>query len=151
MEALRLRLSTRSIACRSLSHHRRSMKRFSATVPVKCARCTACSSVTVVAPVTRSRRATNTVSRPASSSVNDIALQRTIGMGILVVVVTATLAEEAPTVALSSSSTSADIALHRTMVIMCVVLLVGLRECLPFIHLPCTDSSDGTTALQLLY
>jgi hypothetical protein len=105
MEALRLRLSTRSIACRSLSHHRRSMKPFSATVPVKCAHCTVCSSVTVVAPVTRSRRVTNILSLPASSSVHDIALQRIIGMGIillLVVVVTPTQAEEAPAAALSS-------------------------------------------------
>jgi hypothetical protein len=59
-------------------------------------------------------------------TVHDIALQRTIGMGILLVV-TPTQAEEASAAALSSSWTSADIALHRTMVIICVVLLVGLR------------------------
>ncbi len=87
------------------------MKRFSATVPVKRARCTVCSSVTVTAPVTRSHSVTNTLSSPTSSSIHDIALQRTIGMGILVVV-TPALAEEAQTVAFSSSSTSADIALH---------------------------------------
>ncbi len=40
----------------------------------------------VVSPVTRSRCATNTLSCPASVSVHDIALQRTIGMGIFVVV-----------------------------------------------------------------
>ncbi len=118
VEALRLGLSTRSIACRSFSHHLRSMKRFSATVPVKCARCTivCCSSVTVTAPMTRSCSVTNTLSRPASLSVHDIALQRNIGMGILVV--TPALVEEAQAVALSSSSTSADIALHRTIFII---------------------------------
>jgi hypothetical protein len=91
------------------------MKRFSATVPVKRARSTVCSSATVTAPVTRSRRVTNTLSRPTSSSVHDIALQRTNGMGILVV--TPALAEEPAAVALSSS-TSADIALHQTIVII---------------------------------
>jgi hypothetical protein len=108
------------------------MKCFSATVPVKRARCTVFSSVTVAAPVTRSRRITNSLSSPASSFVHDIALQRNIGMGILVV--TPALAEEAPAEALSTLSTSADIALHRTIVITVLwvdrvwFLLVGLRE-----------------------
>jgi spore maturation protein SpmA len=50
-------------------------------------------------------------------------------MGIFVVVVTPTQAEEEAPAAekalFSSSSTNADIALHRTMGIMCVVLWVG--------------------------
>jgi hypothetical protein len=77
-------------------------------------------------------------------------------MGISVeVAVTPALSEEAAAVALSSS-TSADKALHQTIVIIVVAdsvwfLLVGLRDCLPFIHLSCTDGSGGTTALQLLY
>jgi hypothetical protein len=47
---------------------------------------TVCSSVMVVSHVTRSRRATSTLRCPASVSVHDIALQRTIGIGIFVVV-----------------------------------------------------------------
>jgi hypothetical protein len=60
----------------------------------------------------------------------------------------------APTSPLSSSSTIPDIALHRTMGIMwawfCGGLVLG-EWSLPFIHLPCTDSSGDTTCLQLMY
>jgi len=65
------------------------------------------------------------------------------------------LADEAAAVVLSSSA-STNLELHQTIVIIVVAdcvwfLLVGLRDCLPFIHLTCTDSSGDTTALQLLY
>jgi hypothetical protein len=99
---------------------------------VKRARCTVCSSVTVTAPVTRSRRVTNTLSCPTSSSVHDIALQRTISMGILV---TPALAEEAAAVVLSSS-TSADMALHRIIIITVLWQIVCGFESLSAFHSP---------------
>jgi hypothetical protein len=78
-----LRFSTCNIACHSSLHHLRSKKRFSAAVPVKRARCTACFSVTATVPATESLSVTSTLRRPSISSFHAIALQRTIGTGIL--------------------------------------------------------------------